>query len=363
MQKKLAVLLAGLALPALAQAAHELSAEERLMRLEAQQAELYHTLSEKKEAGLHSPITDRLHLSGLLEVEGFWADETPEGLSEKTGDLTLATAQLGIGAQINDRLTADLTLLFEEGEDEDFTVDEAFVTFENGPWSLQAGRLYLPFGVFHTSLVSDPLTLGLGETRETALVGGWGNDLISVSGFVFNGESREAGRDDQIRDFGAALNLMPAEGMELGVSFLSDLADTDAGLLEGVDNEFEDAVGAWSAYAIVRQGPVELSAEVLSALRRFKAAELGVDDDGKGDKPLAWNLELAWTLRENWLLAARLEGSDELFAPELQYGAAVSWGLLENSALALEYLHGEFDDAVAPDAERDQLTVQLAVEF
>jgi hypothetical protein len=45
--------------------------------------------------------------------------------------------------------------------------------------------------------------------------------------------------------------------------------------------------------------------------------------------------------------------------PEDQYGAAVTYGLFENTSLSLEYLHGEFEN----DDERDLLTTQLAVEF
>ena len=47
------------------------------------------------------------------------------------------------------------------------------------------------------------------------------------------------------------------------------------------------------------------------------------------------------------------------FLPEEQYGAVITYSLFENTAIALEYLHGEFEN----DDERDLLTTQLAVEF
>ena len=69
-------------------------------------------------------------------------------------------------------------------------------------------------------------------------------------------------------------------------------------------------------------------------------------------------------------MAARLEGSDEFAEmPELQYGAGVSWSPFDQLSLSLEYLHGEFDSALAPvvsgspQEDRDLVTAQLAFEF
>jgi len=35
---------------------------------------------------------------------------------------------------------------------------------------LTAGQLYVPFGAFETGLISDPLTLEIGETRESTVL-------------------------------------------------------------------------------------------------------------------------------------------------------------------------------------------------
>ncbi|MGB9499006.1 MAG: hypothetical protein ACKVE4_04480 [Dissulfuribacterales bacterium] len=60
-------------------------------------------------------------------------------------------------------------------------------------------------------------------------------------------------------------------------------------------------------------------------------------------------------------VAVKYEGGDDLgeFLPEDQYGAAVTYGLFENTSLSPEYLHGEFEN----DDERDLVTTQLAIEF
>jgi hypothetical protein len=335
------------------------------------QAEPYHTLAEKKAAGLAGNITDRITISGLIEVEAAaesvnFADGTADGSS----DLTLATAQVGLGMKLTEKVRGNINLLFEEGafgdEDTDLEVDEAAIDINYAPLFGRFGRLYVPFGVYHSHFISDPLTLALGETRETALLLGYGHDLFSLSAFVFNGDAGRIGQEDHIRDWGASLVLTPAEGMELGGSYLTDLADSDAGLI----SEYRRRVGGWSSFATVERGPFGASAEILGAVKSFAAADLDADGNGKGDKPLAWNLEVSWAPVEQVELAARYEGSDEFAGqPERQYGLTVSWSPRAYTTLSLEYLRGEFDHDFSADEDgnvldrRDLVAAQLAFEF
>ena len=320
--------------------------EKRLETLESQQAEIYHTLAEKKAAGLAEKITEKISLSGLIEVEA--------GFADSESDIALATAQLGFGMEVSEHLGGDLILLFEEGED--FTVDEAAVNISNDAWFSRIGLQYVPFGVFNSHFISDPLTLELGETQEVAILGGYASDLFALSAFVFNGDAEKAGEDDRIRDWGASLTVTPLEGFEAGVSYLSDLADSDAGLLFDEDlnpeNLYTDRIAGYSAYAIYGFGPLELSGELLGALEK--------SDDLGGLKPFTWNLELAYAAAENVEVAAKLEGSDELpDAPEKRYGVAVAWSPVEHVTLAAEYLRAEFEEG----DDDDVVTAQLAFEF
>ena len=117
-----------------------LSLEARLQELEARQAELYHTLAEKKEAGLASNITDRLTVSGLLEVDAN-ADKLhfADGSSAAASDLAVATVQLGLGAKVNETVSGNISLLFEEDAGA-LDVDEASIDLTKGPWSARIGR-------------------------------------------------------------------------------------------------------------------------------------------------------------------------------------------------------------------------------
>ncbi len=75
----------------------------------------------------------------------------------------------------------------------------------------------------------------------------------------------------------------------------------------------------------------------------------------------AWNLELAYAFTDDLELAFRYEGSRNLgtFMPEKQYGAVLNWGVFKNTSLAVEYLHGTFENK----DKRSSFTAQFAVEF
>ncbi len=350
-------------------AASAATLEERVEALERQNAELYHTLQEKKQAGLMTKITDRISLSGLLEVEaGYESLSLEDGDDERSSDLVVSTAQLGFEAEVNENVGATLILLFEEDDTEPIEVDEATVDYGRGPWGGRFGRQYVPFGVYPSHMISDPLTLELGETRETAVLVGYEGEVFGVSGYVFNGDADKEGEDDHIRDWGVSVTVRPWEAVEAGASFLSDLADTDADLLGGAG--YTKRVGGWSAYAVAGWGPFQVSGEVLGAVRGFEAGDLDEDGDGRGDRPLAWNVEGAWGVTEGVEVAARVEGSRELGGqPRVQYGVAVSWGVMEGVSVSAEYLHGEYDEDFGADGDgnvldsRDLVTAQLSVEF
>lgn len=358
--KRIFIAMLVLLTPALALAGH--SVEERLETLENKQAELYHTLAEKKDAGLKSAIAEKITLSGLVEVEAVLEEvENTDGTTDAESDIALATAQLGFGAEIAEGISSDIILLFEDGED--FLVDEAVIGFENDTWFGTVGLQYVPFGVFHSHFISDPLTLELGESQETAVLGGYGTDMVSVSAYVFNGDAEKTSEaEDHIRDWGIALDVTPAEGLALGASYISDLADSDAEIVGGT---YADRVGGFSAYFAYAPGSFDITGEVLGAATDFAAADLDADGDGSGDQPLTWNLEFAYAASDALELALRYEGSDELEeAPEAQYGFCASWGVRQNVVLSLEYLRGEFDEDFGAGADsRNLVTAQLGLEF
>lgn len=316
---------------------------------------------------------NRITLSGTIEVEASYENMDVDDSSmddEDSSDLELATAELGIDAEIVKHVSAHVLFLYED--DEDVVVDEAIIRLDGEdviPLYLEVGKLYVPFGNFESHFISDPLTLELGETRETALMVGFANDWFEFSVGAFNGDVDEIDEDNHINNFVAAgvftlpEDSVPGLGLRAGVSWINDIADSDTLQDEdGVDgNDIESYVGGISAFVSVSLNDMFfLEGEYLGALEEFEAGELAFDG-GEAIEPKTWNVELAYAMTEALEVGLRYEGSKDCgdLLPETQYGGVVSYNIFESTSLAFEYLRGEFEN----NDKRDLLTAQLAIEF
>jgi len=341
---------------------------------------------------------DRIELSGAIEVEfgnvhEDFKDNTVAGLpSDKVQqhELTLATVELGIDAEINKYTQGHVLLLYEEDEDRDrLRVDEATILLggieETYGFYLLAGKYYPHFGELNTFLVSDPLTLEIFEIRESAAQAGWENDWFSIGAGLFNGDVQKDfhRENNRINGFFADVNMHNPEGtlgdvsLLMGLSYLSSVADSDT--LEGEvndingdldNNDISDYVDGVAAYLVAEYGAFSFGAEYIMALDDFRAGEMAYAVNRLGaaadTRPAAWNFEFAYRPIDNVQLAIRYEGSDEMYDlfPEDQYGFAVSWELFKYTTLSAEYLHGEYEDnATTVDRDQDIFTMQLAIEF
>ncbi len=345
---------------------------ERVRRIEEKMAQ--------KKEGILEKWADKITLSGLIEAEAYYENydyDTPGKSDDDSSDITLATVELGVDVDITKHVKGHVLFLWEEDDTEPVDVDEGFITLNGAdvvPLYLNVGKLYVPFGNFESHFISDPLTLELGETRESALTVGCVNEWMDVSVSAFNGDIDETGEDNHIESYVAAASFsVPEElisnfGIKAGVSYISNIADSDSLQDEDDDgneiiigSEVKDYVEGLSAFlSISYMDKLFFEFEYLGALDEFEAGEL-LFDDGKEFQPETWNLELAYAATDRLEVAVKYEGGDDLgdFLPEDQYGVAVTYGLFENTSLSLEYLHGEFEN----DDERDLVSTQLAVEF
>jgi hypothetical protein len=314
-----------------------------------------------------------LRFHGLLELEGIW--EKPEG-GDETSDLTLATAQVQLEVEVNENIGGHVVFLYEEveGEDDTVEVDEALIHLTHpfdvigGRVGLYGGKMYVPFGKFNSHFVSDPLTLELGETNDTALYLDylWGDWVEFKTGF-FNGEVDTVGDNNSIDSFVAAVEVTPAEGLSFGLSYISDLAESDGELVTD-ESLYRSSIAGGAAYLSASYGLFTFEAEYLAALEDFDRdlieANLDLGDDASGltgRRPRTWNLELALTPAEGWEVAVKAEHAKDFLDDVRRHGIVVAHGLFRNTSLALEYLHsdgkGEGNDPV------HTTTAQLAFEF
>lgn len=307
---------------------------------------------------------NNLSLGGAVEVEVGYEDNDEAG--EKTSDIVLATVEIGIDAEINDKVSGHILLLWEE-DDTPLDVDEGTITL-TAPYglSLTAGKMYVPFGAFNSHFISDPFTLELGETNESALMVSYGADKFEVSLVVFNGDIHEPNDDDKVDDIVASVTVNPAEGISFGASYISDIAESDGDItgFVGTTSPLTEIVAGYSAFFSGSFGPIAVEGEYLAAADEFNAGDVTTalaDPDAvlSGDEPSAYNVEVAFAISDATEVAARYEGTDDLDMSEKQFGVAVSHELYENTSLALEYLNGEYKSG----KKRDLLTAQLAVEF
>ncbi|MBN2332152.1 MAG: LbtU family siderophore porin [Deltaproteobacteria bacterium] len=320
-------------------------------------------------------IAERVTISGFVEVEAGFSEDYDDN---DESDITLATVELGIDVDLHQYVSGHLLLLWEEDDTEPVDLDEAFITLGNTeyyPLYLSAGKFYVPFGNFSSCMISDPLTLELGETRETAVLVGLDYQGFYAGAYTFNGDIDETGDEDKIKGYGlnAGYTYETEDfAVDFGLGWINSIADSDA-LGEFLEEEgiedIADYVGGFNAYAIVSWKNFTLIGEYLGATDDFKMAEL--EFAGSGAQPESWNIELAYTFEvagHETVLAAAYQGTDEAHAlelPEKRYLGSLGVELVEGVSVALEYAHdedyGESEGGSGENAET--VTMQLALEF
>ena len=320
---------------------------------------------------------DAVEIGGTIELEA--AHESPyEDDSSTTAEL--AKVELGIAAQVHDWVGAEI--LVKNDDDDKIEVDEAFLTIAppEGAWALQAGDYFVPFGVYETNMISDPVTLELGETGQDAVTfaAESGGGLYG-SVFAFNGDL-DRGDDETIDGFGVALGyaMEIEEGaVDANLSWINDLGESDG---FEIDDPGADNVPGWAASVVLGWGDVTLIGEYLTALDDFEGDELLFG--GAGAEPSAWAVEAAYGFDlggRDATAAVGYQGTSEARVPNpddpdadpllglperrLLVGLSVEMG--EGVGLSAEWKrdedYGEADGGTGKSA--DTVTVQLAAEF
>lgn len=315
----------------------------------------------------------RIEVSGAVEIE---ASHTDPFAGNTTNDLVVATAEIGVAAQVHDWVGAEITLLHEE-DDTDLEVDVATLTVAppDGPWYVRGGQYYVPFGTFETNLVSDPLTLEIAETRETAVELGFEKHGFAGSLYGFNGTNKDGG-DDRIDNFGAAIGYTH-EGEKVTFSvnagYINDIGDSD-NLSDTIadtlgNNNVANHVGGWTTSGLVAFGPFTFIGEYVTATDNFAVNEVAFA--GSGAKPEAWQLEAAYgfeVMGKETTVAVAYQGTDEALAlglPETRYLVGATMIITEYVGIGIEWAHDE-DYGIAEGGtgnSANTITAQFAVGF
>lgn len=309
--------------------------------------------------------TANVQIHSVVEVEYGYNKDYADVASS---DIVLATAELAIESSINENVDLLVSLLYEE-DDTPLEVDVAVITLHDNdlPVSFSFGQMYVPFSTFDSSMISDPLTLELGEIRESSALLGYQSSGLLASMYVFNGDVEEAGDDDKVAQFGINLGY-EVDVFTVGVGYISAISDTD-GIQDnlGAPTNIVEQVAGVSAHASVGFETMSVVFEYISALDNFDVAEM--DFNGQGAEPSAMNIEFAMTLpssASNVALAYQLtEEALAMDLPESRIMLVYSTEIYEATSLAFEYLV-DSDYKIAEggtDESANTFTVQLVAEF
>ena len=324
----------------------------------------YRTRDERRDTGMEHELTKWLSVIALAELEyvseWFHPINSPE--STRIDDFAQAV-QLAVAVETFP--WADLEVVVEyDSEFKNLVLDEATVAIEIGDFEIELGEFYFSFGENFSSFVSGP-AIEFGETRDRGVsVSYFPSDRFDISAYFYDGDSQQFDDSDESLDWGFSIEASPTDFATFGVSYLSNLADSDEGFLADENGLFESRVDALSGFAVIGLGSFELTAEITRALSNFR--EL----DSDRNKPRAWNAEFGYYPQRNLSVSLRLEGSSEFEgAPEFRSGVAVTYRVHNRMNLTVEFLRGAFERGLAEDSEEreldrvDSIGALLTVEF
>ena len=334
--------------------------EKRVKYLEERVAAQDRMIVEKDAAlsGMEDAWHNNVEIGGKIELE--LVNSSPAEGDSGT-EMGVGKAELAIGAALDDEWGGEIVVKDDDG----IVLDGATLTYEpaGGGFSATAGLQGLPFGVYGTNLITDPLTKQLGETAETSLVVGGEAGQMGWSVFAFGGDAMPE-TETNIAGFGAAVGFAnEVSGGEIGadLSWISHIGDSDT---LGEDASYADQVAGIAASARASFGDAQVLFEYVAALDAFGADEL--DFEGSGATPTAWTAEFAYSFamgdRDATVAVATSSTAEAASAglAETLMLLGISVGLGENVGVGLEWSQR---DAYDPAESEDAITVQLAAEF
>lgn len=296
-----------------------------------------------------------LEIGGHADLD--WIHTRPEN-QDGHAEAGISEVGLSLAAAITDWAAVEAGFLYEHtdlGEKQDvFGSEAAFLetaTFRfgphEGPWSIAAGRQFLPIGVFDTRMISDPLTLEVAETNEISASFGWSSGGVHTTLFGFakndglesssgvGGYGAAVSFSSEREETSLALNLALTSDFSYSANMVSLLADTTAH--EGP----ADRIAGLSAHAALRYGAATLIAEYVGALDSYALREM--EFAGRGAQPASWLLEAAYdfdALGRSATAALGYQATRESLALELparRLLAVLSVQIAEPFTLAVEW--------------------------
>ena len=292
----------------------------------------------KREEG----IVSKIELGALVEIE---AETSSDYAGVSDSGLTIATFHPYIVIKPRDWMVLDLALLYEEGVT-DLEVDIATMSLSDRkktPFYAIIGQTYMPFGNYDTNMISDPLTLVIGEAREKGIQLGYVKKNINLNAYIFNGEIDRSDQSKTLNSFGASVSYTKkyyGNKLKVGAGYISNMGDSDT--LQDIISK-TDQVPGFSAYAKADRGSFGFIAEYVTALDDFFAPN--PDNAALGTRPSAYNVELGFrfvTFTKTSIISLGYQGTDDsvlIGLPEHRLLTTYRMYKVSNINLSFEYLY------------------------
>ena len=276
-----------------------------------------------------------LEWSGCIEADIFGSEQKSRAPEESESGIVLDTLEIVLDAELNENVSAMAIIKYDGGDDDKMILDEANVTMKNlsaAPVTLTVGKYVLPFGVFESPLVNDPITKDKYEINAAAVSFTYAPAEVQgleVSFTLYDDPENEGVKD--LTDYILNATMSQEELYSFTVCYNSAKAEG------GYDRD--DTLGV-SLNAVTAQNVI-IDAEYITALER------------EGDNPskeYVYSLSADYQVLPALTLAARYEEveddnegnqktdeDDPVAGVDNRYSLGGTYELYENVALNAEY--------------------------
>lgn len=307
---------------------------------------------------LAAPVTAaEFEYGGILAIEYSDSQQRLAGVTDHQDAAYIATLELSGGVVFNEHWQLNATLLAEDIDNtnpDDYRprlhqaddrpdilhLEELVLTYTQDQTEISAGRYTLPFGDFETTVITDPQTLEVGETRTSlgaSLRHAWGDFSAKFS--WFNGNLRSTVPDES--GFSAGLDYALSDNLRLGAGYLSS------------QGAMADAPALWNLYAAAEQGDW-----------RWHAEYVATDHEQNGERPRAWSLDVGYDINPQWAAGARYQQTDRAGVLDGGNGEYREWAVAGFYTPRPHLTFGlEYAAADEGPAEAQQWLLQAAFEF
>jgi hypothetical protein len=302
------------------------------------------------------------------------------------GDISLGSSEVDVAAALNHSVEAFFSIAYDDSPPENggprvtnsaFNLNLGFVNIgdlDRTPFYFTAGQLFVPFGRYSTSMISNPLALTLARTKTRPFIVGYKSQTEVgpyAAAYTYTSETTSGGSSIGGFNLGYNFGFGPWGG-DLGVGYIGTIADSAGMQLTGsfpfttfggfgsITNGSE-AIGkvpAVDVHANVSFSRYSLTAEWVTVTKAFEPQYLSFN--GFGAEPQALQLEAGVTFMV-FNRPASLAGSYQwtrdalaLNLPEQRISGVFNLSIWKDTIESLEYRHdidygtNQFANGAAP---------------